>query len=133
MFLDDDNRPNEYWDTAILLSCEFQIGKPITVDHLPIKRVGNGVRLVEGEEKDQILKAFKDRTEQIKEKGFIRKNYSEFSLKNIGFYMSRISGKEETMDFSLTRMLATRNYLECEPHTELILEALNTLSFPENK
>lgn len=132
-----DRSNSEFWKTSLVI--KVSINKGIHVEYIPIVKVGNGVRLAAGEEKQKILEAFNKCSKDILIEGFVEKQYEEFAQKNIGNYLRHFSGFGKWISridryllkglliknkYDKKRILAIQNYIECEAHRELVLAGL---------
>ena len=77
-FLFDDSE-SDYWKTSILI----QIQNDFSITYLPLVKCGNKVRLAEEKLAQNILDKFYQRSEEIKNKGFIEENYNIFANSTI--------------------------------------------------
>ena len=138
-----DEDDNEFWNTGLLI--ELIIDKELDVVYHPIVKYRNGVRLAEGADASEILDAFYQRSEAIKQDGYIEKKYNEFTNDFIWNYLYGISGKiphsiifrasnrlskGSLMKWYLSKAfnekmrLSLLNYIFCETHRELFLSGL---------
>ena len=116
-------------------------GSEFTVSYVPIVKDGNKVRLAETEKTKEILDTFQKRSEQIKQPGFVNKNYTTFAEQMEKEYLHRFSGafgrnifvralnKFTSYGFMkklypVTSKVAIENVLDCEAHRELAIEVL---------
>ena len=113
-----------------------------SIDFLPIRRHLDGsgkVSLAQGADAESILTAFHKRSEEIKQPGFLEKNYAAFArtlLPNylygfspFGKWMSRIDrhifkGRIIRRLYPKKKLLAIQNYIECEAHWEVVKNGL---------
>ncbi len=140
-FLFDDGE-NEYLNTGLLVV----IGEDKKITYLPIEKKGNGVRLAEGKNAEEILNGFLSRSGEIKKPGFIEKKYADFAKEKRDGYMLSFHGIHKNPLFRLMNKLsghrfqkkaadhyrrkyglAIRNYIECEAHRELVLKGLGNM------
>ena len=134
-----DGLENEFWKTSLVIS----IDDNGIVDYIPLVKNGYSVRLARAEEKTDILKGFKRRSEQIKDPCFIVSEYASFAEMNLANYVMHLSGLDGNIIFRILNKLsgqklkksfinryreqfgtAVSNYIECEAHRELLLESL---------
>ena len=134
-----DGADNEFWNTSLLV----EVNRDGTVNYIPIKKQGYGVRLAANSEADEILKEFKSRSEELKTPGVVEARYDEYAQRNLRNYIGSVTGKKKNLIFRVfnklsgnhllefyTRRykvktgLATKNYIECEAHRELFLKGL---------
>lgn len=130
---------NEYWNTSLLIEANFN--EKMDVNYIPVMRTPEGVKLAEGNKAEEILNGFNKRTNEIKEDGFIEREYQKFSQDNINNYKRKLAGfgkwksrfdrrifKNRLIEkyYSKQDLLALQNFIECEAHRELILEGIKT-------
>lgn len=135
-----DDCDNEYWKTSLLVSIVFHENKS-TIKYLPLCKVGASVSLAVGKEKEDILKGFEVRSNEIKQKGFINREYAKYAESMLPDYLNRTLGqvhknlifrvlnkfmgnKLRQKCYSGSNALALINTIECEPHRELFIEGL---------
>lgn len=135
-----DYSESEFWQTSVLVSLNLYNR---SIEYIPICKDGNSVKLAKGNEKEKILSEFYNRTLQIKEKGFVEKQYAKFSISMLPVYLSRADSIMGTFAFrfinkisrgKLRNKLALKkarrhcmvliNQYNCEAHRELILKGL---------
>lgn len=139
-FLFDDG-DSEFWQTSLLI----KVDDDFEVSYLPLRKNGNKVRLAQGNDAKEILNAFRQRSEQIKQDGFIEQEYRKFAASMIGGYLGAFAGWTRWLPVRvlnklcchkvtpfLTKLmygrrakLVLRNYTECEAHRELVIEGLD--------
>lgn len=128
---------NEYWKTSLLI--QVDTSEKNKIEYIPLQKEGNGVKLAIDE---QILLDFFKRTEEIKEEGVIEKKYEAFAKQMRSYYLTTLHGHRSFMKKALNKitkgkyyehiakkykeedLLAIANYIECEAHSELLLEGL---------
>ena len=136
-----DHSKSEFWQTGLLV----QLGEDFQVSYIPLCKKENVVRLALPEEAAQILEGFASRSEQIKDGAFLKQQYDRFAetLKNSylltfssinyskPFYraLNKLSGNRWVQwylrrTYKKDKLLAIRNYVECEAHRELLLAYL---------
>lgn len=139
-FLFDMNN-SEYWQTSLLI----QLADNFQVSFIPLEKRTNTVRLAEGKVREDILAEFNKRSENIKKHGFVENEYSLFAQEMQQFYLLAFSGidyrnfffrvinritggqllsKRLKKKYQTEKMLALRNFIECEAHRELFLRGL---------
>ena len=111
------------WHTSILVELELCDGK-FTVNYIPIEKRGEFTALSDNPE---ILGCFYRRSEEIKEEGFVKRNYTEFVMSEPETFDNYIrlfadAGKLETLGGA-----GTRNRLTCDPHREFIITYVSEL------
>lgn len=132
-----DHSESEYWQTGLLV----QVGAGFQISYIPLVKRQQTVCLADQAQAQEILSQFRKRSEEIKEEGFIEKNYQAFAASKIDAYLfaftgirrtilykilNRISGRKLTelivkKKFHREQLLALQNYMECEAHRELVL------------
>jgi len=129
-FLFDLYGSNECWQTSILVKAEF--GDKMKLSYVPICKDGIGVRLANDAEAKEIMDGFYSRTEEIKQKGFIKEKYLEIAKEQLPGYLLYIAGgsscgRPVTDDFGLeyspADFAALFNCINCEVHRESIMAA----------
>ena len=134
-----DDCDDEFWKTGLLVKVDDRF----RVSYLPLIKKGNGVRLADAQGGKEILDGFRSRSEEIRTPGTIEKKYAEFADSYLEDYLYALSGRK-TLFFRvlnkltggrmvkrhLRRIYETRskaaivNYIDCEAHRELLLQAL---------
>ncbi len=135
-----DRSELECWQTSLLIS----ITDGFEIKYIPLVKAGCGVRLANAERAKEIMSAFAERGEQIKEDGFIKKRYAKFASEELNKYLFSFSGIKRTFLFKVINKLSghryerwllkrkygigrkaeIRNFVECEAHRELLIAAL---------
>lgn len=135
-----DHSSSEYWKTSLLI----QLDEQLNVSYLPLVKADNTVRLADKEQARQIMADFKERSEQIKQPGFVRKHYEEYAKGMLEWYLMILSGTYDSIWAKILNVLKARrllhwlimrrygkhdlrvlrNHIECEAHRELLLAAL---------
>lgn len=136
-----DHSDSEFWQTSLLI----KVDDDFEVSYLPLRKSSNKVRLAQGEDAEEILNIFRQRSEQIKQDAFVAQEYRKFAASMIGGYLgafagwtswlpvralNKLSGHTLTpflvnMMYGKRLKLAMLNYVECEAHRELMIEGLN--------
>lgn len=130
-----DASESEFWQTSVLV----QIEDGFTVSYIPVQKKGNTVRLAHGEEAQNILRGFIERSEEIRDPAVIQKKYELFAEELLPVYMITFCGKESIMframnklcanklrkmrikkHYGLQQWVALRNFIECEAHSEVL-------------
>lgn len=129
-FLFDLYGDNPCWQTSIIVKADFE--DEMKLSYIPICKNGKGIRSANKEEADEIMNGFYSRSEEIKEKGFIKENYLQFAKEQLSEYLYLIAGgesckREYTDDFGLgyepKDFAALFNCFNCEVHRETIMAA----------
>ena len=136
-FLFDNLISNEYWDTSLII--KVSISNEMNVDYIPVVKKGNCVSLADNKEMEDILNSFLHRSQELLHEGFIEQNYQEFAKANIQEYLRKFSGLGRlffSIDnrlfngqllkkiYNKKKLLAIRDYIECEAHRELVVTGL---------
>lgn len=134
-FLFDDSE-SEFWQTSLLI----KIDNEFKISYIPIRKNNETVRLATPKDACDILDFFIQKSEEIKQKGFIEARYSEFAYSMLNGYLFRISGCGKSLFFRILnkltghrygiwklkrrfgkqQLLSVQNVLECEAHRELL-------------
>ncbi len=132
-----DASESESCQTSLLLKVCLSDG--LKVEYIPIRKTGNCVSLASGAKAEDILAAFRYRSEEIYQDGFVARHYRQFAQENRASYLRKLFGFGKWMsriDRHLLKgmllkikcnnkqMLSMQNYIECEAHRELIIEGL---------
>lgn len=131
-----DRSESEYWRTSLLI----HINDNFELTYYPIVKCENKVRLAEGKIKEDIIKEFKNRSEEIKQIGFVEKEYMKLAEKMLDYYLLRFRGNRSFLLRALNKLsgerinkfflkhkydkkslIALQNFMECEAHRELVL------------
>ena len=135
-----DHSKSEYWQTSLLIRLDHDFN----VSYIPIRKNGKSILLAKGEDADEILRGFAERSEEIKSEGVIEEKYLAFAESMLHTYLFTFSGIKrgfvlkainKLTNFRLIRWiirkrytkqkkLAVQNFVECEAHRELLLYAL---------
>ncbi|GIO19646.1 hypothetical protein J18TS1_27460 [Oceanobacillus oncorhynchi subsp. incaldanensis] len=127
---------NEYWNNGMLLKLKFN--NKVSIDYIPYIKTKTGIKKTQEQEKQDIIRSFCKRSEDIKNDDFVEKEFEQLAndkidnyLRSIGYgkWMARIDnrifkGKLLKRKFSEEKMLTLENYIECEVHHELIVKGL---------
>lgn len=132
------NRPkNEHWDNGLLIKIDFR--ETMKIEYFPFVRTATGIKKANKKENKKILDGFYNRSRDILEEGFVEKKYRRFAKENVygylravsqqGTWLSKIDRKilKNTLikkTYTKKKLLAIRNYIECEAHRELFLKGI---------
>ncbi len=136
-----DGSDEECWRTSLLIVLDDNFD----ISFVPIVKEKNVVRLAKGEKANLILSDFECRNNEIKENGIIEEKFDEISSKEIDTYLLKMSGFRTSFAYYVLNklffhkltpylikrryagesLLSIKNYIECEAHSELILNGLN--------
>lgn len=132
-----DHSVSEFWQTSLLINITFD-SSDIIIDYIPLIKCANTVRVADEKQKSEILDAFNERSKQILQPAFIENEYNKFAQTMIDNYLNTFLGgslifkvcnkllknKLWRLLYSKKALLKIHNYVECEPHRELMLSAL---------
>lgn len=122
-----DHSNKEEWQTSLLVKATF--GDEMSVEYIPIVKCGNVIRLADSDKAKEIMEGFNRRSEEIKEKGFIEKAYSEYAMIYKQWYLYCLAGGKATLncasneffpEYTMAELLPLMNYYMTEPHMEVI-------------
>lgn len=138
-----DDKDNEFWQTSLLIS----IDESFEISYVPLEKKGNVVRMAEDAKKEEILKGFRERSEELKTPGQISRRYDEYAKERSKFYLNAISGKKSFLfrginklskgkafnrflekKYSAKGLLRLVNYIKCEAHMDLLIRVLTEKS-----
>lgn len=135
-FIFDDSE-SEFWKTSLIIDVIFD--REMKVNYIPILKKDNLIRLADKEEAQKILNCFNQRSEKILDRDFIGKEYKKFAKENFEYYLKGFSGNGKWISridryvfnglilkskYNNDKLLKIRNYIECEAHKELVIEAI---------
>lgn len=136
-----DHSESEYWQTSLLI----RIDDDLTISYLPLVKCENKVRLADKARSEEIMFGFRQRSEEIKQDGFIEQKYGEFAEAMRCDYLIGLSGLRRSFVFRALNklsghrfakwfikrrydkdsLLAIQNIVECEAHRELLLKGIS--------
>ena len=124
-----DRGSDEFWNSGLLV--EVSVDKERTnINYIPIEKQNGKYYLATG---SQIVEGFRERSERIVDKDFVRKNYSEFCKNNVQVYykifrgrsfFQRVLNKLKLNRFTENDLVQIRNCIECEAIQELVIGAI---------
>jgi len=131
----------EFVKDAMLVTVEVT-KDDFVVSELPIRRTDNGTRLATEVEAAETLKAYRKRSEEIKDPHFVIQAYKDFADTHVKRYLREFLGRSfivrainalvgrKLVELILgnTSYLAIQNYLECEAHHELFLRGVKNIN-----
>lgn len=131
-----DNSRSEYWQTSLLI--QLKLNKTgMDVEYIPLKKMDNVVRKADKDDGQNILKAFRKRSEEINNSEFIKRSYQKFAYEMHQTYLNgiygtgfifrvinKLCGHRLKKRITERRKIIVRNYIECEAHRELLLEGM---------
>lgn len=130
-----DAKSDEYWDNALLI--QVDLANKMNVEYIPIEKEKGIVKLSENE---NILKSFIDRSEHIKNLGFVEREYSKLADDRLQGYLSgiyvrsiffrvinKICRYRLKVKISQKKKLILINSIDCEVHRELFLKGLRNM------
>lgn len=134
-----DGSDNNFWKYSLIIQITFCQESPI-INYLPIGKYNHVVRLLDRTKKDHILQEFRMRSEQIKDENFIHNEYNKFSNSMLSNYLITFIGdsifvrllckifgnKILKAIYTEKILLRIQNYIECEAHRELLINAIKT-------
>ncbi|MBQ8630048.1 MAG: CapA family protein [Oscillospiraceae bacterium] len=141
-FLFDRRNRGEMWETSLVIQLTVdEETRKVRCCYLPLQKKGDATSLAEGEDAEQILRGFYQRSQEIQKPGFIEDRYIQLSNDMQINYYRIMSGRTATGKFGkilnrltkgkFIRMLYPRdcspmleNIMACEAHRELLLCAL---------
>lgn len=107
------------------------------INYIPVLRCGEGVKVASSYDKEAIINAFLQRSEEIKNDGFIEQCYKQFAKNYLDKYYFRVTSGllgKILMKFRLScilRLLYRKkdqiellNVLRCEAHRDLFIQGL---------
>lgn len=137
-----DGGDTEFWQTGLLTALDTDT---LSCEQIPVIKAEEKVRLANDKQKQEILQEFVERSEKIKQAGFVSSEYKKFAEERIEGYLLAMYGigKKNLLFRILNKLshhkyqnvvlrrrygksqcLALQNYIECEAHEELLIEGL---------
>lgn len=135
-----NKKSNEFWDSSLLIEIDVHFN----IRYIPIVRTDIGTRLANEKEKNTIMNEFQIRSSKVYMSEYIINEYKKFSKSMIPNYISEFNGQKSNIWFLINKisnnllsksilkkrypkkqMAKLKNYIECESHRELIINAIN--------
>ena len=113
---DLEGREIPCWQTSILVELIIEDGE-FSVNYIPISKKGEFVALSDDPE---ILGDFYKRSEEIKEEGFVKRNYTEFVMSERETFDMYLNLFANANNLGTKGGAGTKNLLTCAPHREFI-------------
>ena len=111
------------WHTSVLIEVEIEDGK-FTVNYIPIEKREEATALSDNPE---ILDGFYRRSAEIKEEGFVKRNYTEFVMSEPETFENYNKLFADAGKIGTIGGAGTRNLLTCDPHREFIITYVSEL------
>lgn len=141
-----DHSNSEFWQTSLLIQVDLKDSqsKP-QVTFIPLVKCGEKVRLAKESDATKIINEFNQRGVEILQDGVVVDKYREFATSYKNNYLSAFNGnitkrfvfrvlnklsKRKLMNVYINRnykkqnRIVLKNFIECEAHRELVIEAL---------
>ena len=133
-------RDNEYWNSGLLV----EINDSGEIGYYPIVKQDNVIRLATNDTAGIIMDAFKTRSREIRQAGFVENRYSQLATENLPDYIMYFRGINTRNKFyrivnkltgsRFSRFIVSRtmkkqgceirNSIQCEAHRELLLTGM---------
>lgn len=132
-----DGSEDEFWQTGLLIRAV--LGDRLTIEYVPLEKRVERVRLAVAGRGQEILDAFRLRSEQILVDGFVEAEWEGFcgellphylrAIGGFGTWLARIDrrllgGRLVRHRYPTKALLVLQNYLQCDAHRELILTGI---------
>lgn len=143
-----DYSESESWQTGLLI----EVTDELTISYHPIVKHEALVRLADEKQRNDILAAFRARSQEIQKAGFIEEKYRELANEYLQKYAIVLSNIKRPLAYRIiNKLFAYRidiwrmnkyisqsrygliNYIECEAHSELLLEGLKNYGQQSNQ
>lgn len=109
------------WGEGFLVSADIS-ENGVKYEYIPYGKTDGGIAY---DESGEILKGLKERSEEIKEPGFIEKTFVDMAKDTVAdTYAKWILGHEPTEKELEERLIALFHYAECDVHNECLLTGL---------
>ena len=130
-----DRVSDEFWNTSLLIKVDTDTKQ---YEFLPLSKESGNLKAAEPDEADKILSGFEERSEEIKEEGFVARRFKAEAKKNL-LYLTRCLRGNSFFDKVLCKLapslakkvmlkkakrLKTLNLIACESHRETLINAL---------
>lgn len=130
-----DRMSDEFWNTSLLIKVDTDTKE---YEFLPLSKESGNLKAAEPDEADKILSGFEERSEEIKEEGFVARRFKAEAKKNL-LYLTRCLRGNSFFDKVLCKLapslakkvmlkkakrLKTLNLIACESHRETLINAL---------
>ncbi len=141
-----DTEVSDFVNTGLLIQLLFSSDNTMKYEFIPVCKDKNVTRIATEDEKSEILKAMENRSKVLSNNTFIANEYKKKSQEYLRGYLlnMHVGTKIDTIFIRLflkfpkkirgkffkktvNKLLATRNYFDCEAHRELMLAGLNNL------
>jgi len=133
-----DMSKNEFRKTALLISIKLSNNKSAVVNHIPVIKCNNQVRLADDVQAGEIMSSFISRSQNILTEGFVESEYLTFAESKHVSYIKALHGNNLTFKainkltknklinllYSRKALVKILNYIECESHRELIAASI---------
>lgn len=132
-------------DISERTSLLVEICDDLSVKYIPLVKRGETVRLAEDDEREDIIKAFLSRSEEISSPGSVEKRYADFAESKFTDLLADINGRDGLVFKALNKLSGNRlrkarlmrrypgesllrllNRIECEDWRELIICSIKT-------
>ena len=138
-----DYSESEFWQTSLLI--ELSVEEDVMLTYHPLKKRGNAVRFAQGEEAEEILYAFHNRSAEMQEEGALERKFHAFSEEMFWNYIGAFHGKRTkklwfriinklsgyrfakwylSLQYDRQSLMKIQNYVECEAHKEVLLSSM---------
>ena len=138
-----DGSESEFWQTSLLI--EVILGEKAGVKYLPIIKQNNLIRLADSAMSENILLAFEERSNEVKNPMILEAKYDNFAKEMSTYYLSICAGKNygnfiyravnkltrhrfipllEEYRYRGKAKTALQNIVECESHRELWIRGM---------
>lgn len=145
-FLFDDEE-NEYWKTGLILDVNLkkENNKRVSskINYIPLCKDGNGVKMAMNSDAEEIMSTFFERSKKIQDEEFVLQNYCKFTEEMLDKYLYAVQGRKPLLfrvinklcnhklcswynncKYKKNDLLILLNYIECEPHREILIEGI---------
>lgn len=133
-----DMSDNEYTQSGFMISIDIQERKKSQIEYIPIIKKKEKIRIAEKDEKEEIMRMFRENSLKVDDYDYIDSMYDVFAIKNAQKYLKRIHGNNTIFKiinkltkghyissiYSKNSGLGTLNYIECETHNELLIRII---------
>ena len=136
-----DDMDNEFWNSGALISITLNRNE-INTEFIPFCKQKNGnIRLAQEQDKEKIMNDFYERSKEVVDPEFVSKNYAKYAQEKLNQALRVLNGNIARMlpfrilnkltgnqlirkFYNEKSRLAVLDYIECEAHREMIIDAL---------
>lgn len=131
-----DSSKSEFWQTSLLVNAEFD--DSMHISYVPICKHDNVIRYAEEAEAKEIMQGFEERSreilipgkleEKLKEACEVFKKWYLYCMFGGNTVFGKNSAEYSVPQLTLNELMHIWNYLQCEPHLELVSSIIKDMA-----